>query len=79
VYAFVKDAGLAAEITGVERGVIFALHYAHDRFWTRIPRGWKAARRRRRSIRGFDWARPHPTLADARATFSRKREKEERC
>ncbi|GLI91691.1 sulfate adenylyltransferase subunit CysN [Methylocystis echinoides] len=39
VYAFVKDAGLAAEITGVEMGVIFALYYVHERFWTRYSFG----------------------------------------
>jgi bifunctional enzyme CysN/CysC/sulfate adenylyltransferase subunit 1 len=39
VYAFVKDAQLAAEITGVELIAIFALYYFHERFWTRFNFG----------------------------------------
>ena len=34
-----QDPTLAAEITGVEMGVIFALYYVHERFWTRYSYG----------------------------------------
>ncbi|MGJ0506396.1 MAG: sulfate adenylyltransferase subunit CysN [Methylocystis sp.] len=44
VHAFVRDAGMAAEITGVEMGVIFALYYLHERFWTRYSYGLESHR-----------------------------------
>jgi bifunctional enzyme CysN/CysC/sulfate adenylyltransferase subunit 1 len=37
--AFVGDAALAAEITGVQTIAIFALYYFHERFWTRVDYG----------------------------------------
>jgi sulfate adenylyltransferase large subunit len=39
VLAFVRDPALAAEITSVETGVIFALYYFHERFWSRYAYG----------------------------------------
>ncbi len=37
--AFVHDAALAAQITGVEMIAIFALYYFHERFWSRYGYG----------------------------------------
>jgi sulfate adenylyltransferase large subunit len=39
LYLFLQDAGRAAEITGAELLVIFALYYAHERFWSRSAYG----------------------------------------
>ncbi|MBM3576172.1 MAG: sulfate adenylyltransferase subunit CysN [Alphaproteobacteria bacterium] len=41
-YAFVQNAELAAEITGVELLAMFALYYFHERFWTRLNFGLTA-------------------------------------
>jgi bifunctional enzyme CysN/CysC/sulfate adenylyltransferase subunit 1 len=38
------EAGLAAEITGEEMCVIFALYYVHERFWTRYSFGLESRR-----------------------------------
>jgi bifunctional enzyme CysN/CysC/sulfate adenylyltransferase subunit 1 len=39
VYAFIGDAALTAQITGLEMVAIFALYYFHERFWTRYDYG----------------------------------------
>ncbi len=44
VLAFVKDAGLAVEITGVEMAVMFALYFLHERIWTGYSYGLESDR-----------------------------------
>ncbi len=39
VYAFIQNAELAAEITGVELLAIFSLYYLHERLWSRLNFG----------------------------------------
>jgi bifunctional enzyme CysN/CysC/sulfate adenylyltransferase subunit 1 len=39
LYAFIGDAALTAQITGLEMVAIFALYYFHERFWTRYSYG----------------------------------------